>query len=498
VAIATTVYHSSEVPSRRLRWSLPAGWPLIALYLFFPLWWLLGLSHFVFIAVSMVMAWELLRRRPVYAPMAFGLWLLFLLVVAVGVGLLWVQPEGTVAVAGIGKLVPFTYRSLWYLSITVVALYILNLPEDELPTERIMRLLGWMFVYTLAGGIIGIYFSKIDFPSALELVVHVRKQGFFYSLIHPSIVSASDFLGYTSPRPTAPFAYANAWGNNFGLFLPFFIATWLRKGAGWRRPIGAVLLVVAIIPIAYSLNRGLWIGLCIAVVFISVRMAMLGNVRVLQITVAGLVVGAVIFVASPLYDLVTLRIATPHSNERRGTVATDVVSKTVGGSPLLGFGDTRAVTGSFASIAGGETPNCHQCAAPPLGTQGFMWRLIFTTGLAGTVFFLSFMGAQLFRFVGARDPVALTGCAVIVMCLVFNFVYDSLESPLFTVMIAIGLMNRRYVRPGQLAAASAVASTRRRDRRNAAHPPAAAPAAGEVQPGRTQSHPTTASVGQST
>jgi hypothetical protein len=454
VAIASTVYHSSEVPRRRLRWSLRPGWPLTALYLFFPLWWLMGFSHFVFIIVSMVMAWELMRRRPVYAPMAFGLWLLFLLVVASGVALLWVQPEGTVAVAGVGKLIPFTYRAAWYLSITIVALYVLNIPEEELPTERVMRLLGWMFVYTLAGGLIGLYFSHIDFPSVLELIVHVRKTGFFYSLIHPSIVSASDFLGYTSPRPTAPFAFANAWGNNFGLFLPFFIATWLRKGAGWRRPVGAVLLVVAIIPIVYSLNRGLWIGLFFALAFISVRMAMLGNTRVLQVTLASVVVGAVIFVASPLYDLVTLRVETPHSNERRSTVASDVVSKTVNGSPLLGFGDSRAVTGSFASIAGGETPDCHQCAAPPLGTQGFMWRLIFTTGLLGTIFFLSFMGAQLFRFVGARDPVALVGCSVILMCLIFNFVYDSLESPLFTVMIAVGLLNRRYVRPGQLVASS--------------------------------------------
>jgi hypothetical protein len=40
---------------------------------------------------------------------------------------------------------------------------------------------------------------------------------------------------------------------------------------------------------------------------------------------------------------------------------------------------------------------------------------------------------------------------VIFMGLVFSFVYDSLESPLFTIMIAIGLMNRRFVRPRQLA-----------------------------------------------
>jgi hypothetical protein len=451
VSVATTVYHTSEPTPTRRRLTLPPGWPLTALYLFFPLWWLAGFSHFIFLILSVVMAWELMRRRPVYAPMAFGLWLLFLLVVVAGVGLLWVQPEGTVAVAGLGKLVPFTYRAAWYASITIVALYVLNIPEEDLPTERIMRLLGWMFVYTLVGGIVGIYFSRVDFPSVLELFVHVRQEGFFYSLIHPSIVSASDFLGYSSPRPTAPFAYANAWGNNFGLFMPFFIGTWLRKGAGWRRPVGAILLLVAIIPIAFSLNRGLWIGLFFALVFISVRMAMIGNIRVLQATLAAVVLGAVIFVSSPLYDLVVLRVATPHSNERRGTVASDVVTKTVEGSPLFGFGDTRAVTGSFASIAGGETPECHQCAAPPLGTQGFMWRLIFTTGFAGTVFFLSFMATQFFRFVGARDPVALIGCAVIMMGLIFSFVYDSLESPLFTVMIAIGLMNRRFVRPNQLA-----------------------------------------------
>src|SRR5207247_1842225 len=82
------------------------------------------------------------------------------------------------------------------------------------------------------------------------------------------------------------FAYANAWGNNFGLFMPFFIGTWLRRGTGWRRPVGAVLLVLAIVPIAYSLNRGLWIGLFFALVFISARMAMIGHVRVLQATLA--------------------------------------------------------------------------------------------------------------------------------------------------------------------------------------------------------------------
>jgi hypothetical protein len=33
-------------------------------------------------------------------------------------------------------------------------------------------------------------------------------------------------------------------------------------------------------------------------------------------------------------------------------------------------------------------------------------------------------------------------------------VYDSLESPLFTVMVAVGLLNRRFVRDSELASSS--------------------------------------------
>jgi hypothetical protein len=46
------------------------------------------------------------------------------------------------------------------------------------------------------------------------------------------------------------------------------------------------------------------------------------------------------------------------------------------------------------------------------------------------------------------------------MGLLFSFVYDSLESPLFTMMIAIGMMNRRFVRSGQLAPNSSYGANR--------------------------------------
>ncbi|MGH3315394.1 MAG: hypothetical protein ACRDO0_04545, partial [Nocardioidaceae bacterium] len=46
------------------------------------------------------------------------------------------------------------------------------------------------------------------------------------------------------------------------------------------------------------------------------------------------------------------------------------------------------------------------------------------------------------RHMRGLQPYSVIGCALIVTSGLLFFVYDSLESPLFTLMIAIGLMNR--------------------------------------------------------
>jgi hypothetical protein len=244
------------------------------------------------------------------------------------------------------------------------------------------------------------------------------------------------------PRPVAPFAFANAWGNNLAMFMPFFCLAWLGKDAGWRRKVAPFLIALSFVPIAYSLNRGLWGGLAIAAVFLVVKLATMGKLWGVGVFAAVVLGGGAVFVATPLYDTVVLRIDTPHSNDRRNTVAETIIGSTGQGSPFLGFGSNREVQGSFNSIAGGGTPDCQQCAAPPMGTQGFLWRLIFTTGFIGTAFYLGFLITQLRRHVRSEDPVAIAGCISIVLSLVFFLVYDSLESPLYTLLLGIGMMNR--------------------------------------------------------
>jgi hypothetical protein len=424
------------------RWLKP-GWPLVMLYAPFPLWWALGLAQLIFLVAAASMAVILYRQRTLVVPRGFAIWLLFLAWMLAGVLVVRAIAPGTVPGVGIGRYGGFVVWAGWYFAITVVMLYVVNTAR-QVSTQRIVRLLAWMFVVTTGFGVLAVLVPTLEFESVMELTLPraVTSSNYVRTLVHPSLSSTSDFLGYVQPRPTAPFPYSNAWGNNLAMYLPFFLLAWFGRDAGWRRMVAPLVLVAAVVPITFSLNRGLWGSLGLAAAYAAVRLALNGRTRALQALVAALVVGGMVFVSSPLYDTIQLRVATPHSNDRRAGTATTVISTTLAGSPVVGFGMTRKMEGSFSSLAGGETEECHQCAAPPLGTQGFMWRLMLTTGLGGTLLCLSFLAFQFLRRTRGAIPIHVTGCTVLLVSVLCSFVYDSLGSALFTVFIAIGLMAR--------------------------------------------------------
>jgi len=428
------------------RWpKLPDGWPLRALYLAFQLWWLLGLSEIIFVLVALPMAVQLFRRRPLRLPRGFGLWMLFLLCVVAGAFVLQASAPGSVqAEGGVGRILTFGYRAAIYLAITVVLLYVGNLSERELSTRRIARLLGYMFVLVVIGGLVGTLLPRIEFTSAIEYLLPgwLRSNGFVQVLVHPRTSEIQTVLGYPEARPVAPFRYANAWGANYSLLLPFFLMAWFGPGAGWRRSVAPIVLVASAIPVVYSLNRGLWAALAIGTVYVTVRLAAMGRVLAVYGLVAGLVMAGVLFVLSPLGTLASERLDNPHSNNRRSQLSSLTISSMVQGSPIIGYGTTRNVQGNFSSIAGGETAKCPGCGVPPLGTQGSFFGVAFFQGLAGLALFLGFFLVQFFRHARERHPWAIAGCTVLVMFGVEMFVYDFNAAPYFTLMITIAVMWR--------------------------------------------------------
>ena len=97
-------------------------------------------------------------------------------------------------------------------------------------------------------------------------------------------------------------------------------------------------------PIIYSLNRGMWIGIGLAVVVAAVRLALYGRIKALLVVLAVLTVAGGVLAASPLENLVSARAETGHSNEVRGSLLGTAIGAAES-SPVVGFGSTRKTAG---------------------------------------------------------------------------------------------------------------------------------------------------------
>jgi hypothetical protein len=436
-------YSSDRARPRRRR--LPASWPLTAMFAFYPLWWILGIGAFMFPILAVPMVHQLRKRGKIRAPKGFGLWMLFILWMLAGVFVLGVNAPNTLPGQYSTRFISFAYRALMYLAATVVLLYIGNMPEKELPTRRVTRNLGFLFVVTVAGGFLGILVPLFQFKSPLAYVIPhgLMSNDFVSSTVFPHSSQVQKFLGYNEARPSAPFDYTNEWGANLSFFLPFFVCGWLLKDSnpGWRRKFAVPIIVLSIIPIVYSLNRGLWIGLIVVIAYLAFRLAAMGRIWLVQALGVALALGAAIFLASPLHGLVQDRLAHPHSNERRSFLAVQAVQGAAS-SPFLGYGTTRPAIGSDQSIAAGKSASCPHCGTPPIGTHGHLWLLIYSQGFIGAAFFLGFFVRMFWRYRRDRSPLSIAGCMCIILFVIDMFIYNEIPSPILVIMASMGLMWR--------------------------------------------------------
>jgi hypothetical protein len=430
-----------------LRWH----WPLTIVFLGFPLWWVLGLRTILPMALSLVMADQLVRRRRVVLPSGSACWALFLTWVALGVFVLWADAPGAVPGGHASRLLVFGYRVAWYFTATMVMLWIANLRESELSERWLLQLVASMYVVATVGGLLGVIVPTLEFRSLVELAMPhgLRANSLVQSITHPAVADIQHVLGRPVPRPKAPFPFANSWGAMVALTLPFFLVAWWRDGARWQRILTPVVLVASTVPIVFSLNRGLWICLAVGAVGYLLLLLRRGSWAPVAATVSLLVAGTVAFLVSPLGTIFQERLAHAHSNERRGSLLTQTVISAATGSPIVGFGSTRDVQGSFASIAGADTPDCSACGVPPLGTQGHLWLVIFSQGLVGVVLFLAFFAIALSRSWRCRTTAETLCTFLLVFFAIQLFVYDTLGMPLITVMIAIGMVWREQVANGR-------------------------------------------------
>lgn len=420
-----------------------AGWPLTALLLLYPLWWALGMGTLAVFLLAVPMVVHLVRRRPVLVPPGFGIWLLFLLWVLVSLVMLGENPPGTLPDTASSRVVSVAFNLAGYLSATVILLYAGNLTEEEFPRRRLVRQLGVFFVWVVAGGLLGVLAPRFEFTSPVELLLPQSwtQVGFVRSLVHPAASQLQEVLGFTSPRPAAPFGYTNTWGNCLALLLGWFVISWLRQGTLRRRLAGLAVLAVAAVPIVYSLNRGLWLGLGLVVAVTAVRLAARGRMLVLGGLVVSLLLAGLMVMSSPLSSIVEGRFENPRSNNIR-SFTVERTLEVAQHSPVIGLGSTRAALGSSNSIAIGADDRCRRCGNPTLGSNGQVWLVLIAQGVGGVLLYVGFFLRSLWTYRRDRTPIGDAGFLSLLLMLFFMFVYNALTMPLVIAFLALALLWR--------------------------------------------------------
>lgn len=424
VAVATRTHR------RRL---LRPGWPIAVIFLGYPLWWLLGLGGFIWPIMAVPMLLSLLRRPRVFVPKGFLIWLGFLA---------WMFVTAT-QLDSLSRGIGFAYRASIYISATIALLYVFNASRERFQTKAIVTILSVFWVYVVAGGFLGMLFPNFSFASPMErfLPQFIVSNDFVKEMVHPAFAQVMDVLGYAAPRPSAPFVYTNDWGANFALLIPFVIVAWGSPISQRFKMFLAGTAVASIIPMIFSLNRGLWLSLGLGLVYAAVRMFLRGRERPLIGVVGIIFVIALMAIFTPLHEVISERLANPHSNDRRTSLFEEGIQGTVE-SPVFGFGAPR--------------PSAWNPNAPSIGTQGALWLVLFSHGIPGAVLFVAWFVYAFWLLRRAQD---LLGFWVHVMLLISMAqwpVYGILPAQIHVIMIgiAVAMRDRKGTPVGEDAAAA--------------------------------------------
>lgn len=399
-------------------------WPFAAMFVLFPLWWLLGPGEALWIVLAGIMLLYLLRRGHIEAPRGFGIWLLFLLWMVFSV----------VGIDTSGRLIGFLYRALLYLAVTVIFLYVYN-ARSTLSTRYVAGVLTGFWLVVVAGGYLGVFFPI--------LAIHTP-----FGLLLPEWISSNDLVqemvvrrttqynpdGWLKldPRPSAPFLYTNGWGNAYSMLLPIVIGYLVEVRRERRFRWLLLAIPVSFVPAFLTLNRGMFIGLGVALVYVAARAIARGNLRVILALGALLLVVAGAFATFPIAERLSDRVETSSTTQDRAGLYEETFERTLE-SPLFGFGAPRP---------------SEKAGVPSAGTQGQLWMVMFSQGFPGVLFFVGWFVWAFFRSFHVRDPIRLACNTVLLVIIVEATYYGIMTAGIAVAMIAAALTMRPDPKPG--------------------------------------------------
>lgn len=401
----------------------PAGelprWPFMAMFVWFPLWWVLGFGDMAWIPLAGIMALYLVRRGRVEVPRSFTLWLIFLLLMAVSV----------IGIDTPGRLIGFALRAAQYATFTTVFIYVYN-ARERLPLRYVLGVLTVFWFWTVLGGYASMAFPLFSFDTLLS---YLLPQG----LLSNELVGEMATRRLTQyepggwldldPRPSAPFLYTNSWGNVYSMLLPVVLC-YMRLIPRTRLfVVLAGVVALSVVPAFLTLNRGMFLGLGAALAFVAV-MALLGKHHRL-LAVLGVIIALAAGAAAALDvgDRVETRTEVSSTTENRASLYEETFERTLE-SPIFGYGAPRP-----SELEG----------VPSVGTQGQAWTVMFSHGFPALFFFLAWLTWTFLVTLQVRDPLRIGLTSVLLVILVESMYYGVATNGLILSMSIAALLMRR-------------------------------------------------------
>jgi polysaccharide biosynthesis protein PslJ len=336
---------------------------------------------------------------------------------------MWICASG-MELSNPGRMVAWSWRASFYMAGTVIFLYIVNVPEWRLSIRSIVNALAFYWIMVVFGGWLGVLFPNVSFPSPMQIVLPhgLLHNTYVYEHVHLQFAEVQHFLGYPVGRPETFFAYTNAWGSSFAMLTPFAICAMSQaRSRAWKRTL-QITMALSLVPVVFSLNRGLWLSLGIGIVYATIRFAMRGDFRQVGRVAAVIVILAGVVTLSPLGDLAQGRFQ--HKTGDAGRIQRDQeAQQRLLDSPALGFGAPLPSTDPTQSS---------------VGTESEIFLLVFSHGIPGLGLWMLWFFYTLFRSARWRSPWAFWAHVTLLIALIQVPYYEITERlPLMLVAAAI-------------------------------------------------------------
>lgn len=430
IAKGSLVAHSSHPLLSRWMQGLPnygaqqlqlPAWPIHWLFIGMPLWWLIGLYPLSPVVMCIPMLYFLVTRTsrililPGVMPyVVFVAWLACCVVV----------------LGDNGDALGFGMRLTQFASYAVILIYVIN-ARKSLSVYKILRCLGYTYLWIVLGGYLGLFFPEgsLKFTVGMLLPDSLASNDYIRELFTPPFAEIQTPYGAKESfyRPSAPFLYANGWGAGIGILIPAVIGV-AAATPSWRSKFFLVLgLVACVPPMIQSTNRGLLVGTGVAVAYVLLRYFFRGRILTVLTVLLMTSIVAITLLSVGVMEGITERQDAVDTTEGRGNLYLETWQRSLG-SPLFGYGAPQPSYSSEIFV----------------GTQGMLWSLMFCYGLIGCALFYYFLVSVVARTWRAPSDSALWIQAAVISA-AFMGIFYGLDRHLPMLMLMIGLLLReRY------------------------------------------------------